>query len=351
MAPRTVSIPELLTVSAGCLKSVDQLLQGSDLDLRLVCVGTGPGPSARFASRAVQTLEEGGARVVIAPDLTGRLDQAADLAARVINEEISLLVAVGGGRVIDTVKLAASRTGTPFVAIPTTIAHDGISSPVASLQPASGARQSYAAAMPAGIVVDIDVIGSAPPRTLRAGVGDLMSNLTASLDWKQAEELGLARYDAFASMIAESAAQPLFDVEDLDAESSHELIAKGLLMSGLAMAAAGTSRPCSGAEHLISHSLDQIRGSDSAMHGEQVAIGTLLAARAHGAPIRNSLMMLFRRLGLPTSPADLGLSEDEFITAIQAAPATRPERFTVLTSVLEEGWDLPALVREAFLPV
>ena len=77
----------------------------------------------------------------------------------------------------------------------------------------------------------------------------------------------------------------MLDLEDLARRESHESLAKGLLLSGLAMAAAGTSRPCSGAEHLISHSLDRLLGERAAMHGEQVALGCLFAAAAHDSPL------------------------------------------------------------------
>jgi glycerol-1-phosphate dehydrogenase [NAD(P)+] len=63
--------------------------------------------------------------------------------------------------------------GADFVTVPTTLAHDGISSPVASLD-TNGRKVFHAAATPTGIVVDTRIIWSAPPRTLRAGVGDLV---------------------------------------------------------------------------------------------------------------------------------------------------------------------------------
>jgi len=335
MRQRTIEIPRLMHVGPDCLTDLAELL--ADFDTNRVCVGSGDGPSLAFAEDVVRGLDKAGVEVVHRSGLVGRLDQAAELAARVIKEDVSLLVAVGGGRVIDTVKLAAARTGTDFVSAPTTISHDGISSPVASLVPKGGHRRSYAATMPAAIVVDLAVISSAPPRTLRAGAGDLVSNLTALLDWRLADRRGEDTFDAFAAMIAESAALPLLQLEDLSDPASHELLAKGLLLSGLAMAAAGTSRPCSGAEHLISHSLDALLGDASAMHGEQVALGTLFSAAAHETPLLGSLSRLYERIGLPRRPADLDISREDLERAIEAAPATRSERYTILTEILAEG--------------
>ncbi|MDQ2621701.1 MAG: iron-containing alcohol dehydrogenase family protein, partial [Actinomycetota bacterium] len=330
-----IEIPQLMRVSPGCLTDLSHLL--SDFDLSRVCVGSGDGPSVAFADAAARSLRANGHEVVRQAGLAGTLDQAAGLAARVIREEITLLVAVGGGRVIDTVKLAAARTGTAFVSAPTTISHDGISSPVASLVPEGGHRTSYAASMPAAILVDLDVIASAPPRTLRAGAGDLISNLTALLDWQLADSCGRDRFDPFAAMIAESASRPLLQIRGLDDPDVHELLAKGLLQSGLAMAAAGTSRPCSGAEHLISHSLDAGLAADRALHGEQVALGSLFSAAAHGSELLPALRDLYRRIGLPCCPEDLGLSQTELEQAIRSAPSSRPERYTILTELVANG--------------
>jgi glycerol-1-phosphate dehydrogenase [NAD(P)+] len=346
MNSRTIAIPRLLHVGEDCLDGVARLLAGHGFDTTSVCVGSGCGPSGAAARRVADGLRRAGVDVVQRDGLAGRLDQAADLAALVIHESVSLVVAVGGGRAIDTAKLAAARTGTDFVSIPTTIAHDGISSPVASLLIGDGTRSSFAAAMPSGIIVDIGVIGSAPPRTLRAGAGDLASNLTAALDWQLADAAGLDRFDAFSAMIAGNAARPVLDLPDLESRESHEILANGLLLSGLAMAAAGTSRPCSGAEHLVSHSLDVLLGSKAALHGEQVALGCLVSAAAHRSPLLDTLHELFARLGLPRHPADLGIDDGLMREAIARAPATRPDRHTILSGL--DGAAVAAVVQRAF---
>jgi glycerol-1-phosphate dehydrogenase [NAD(P)+] len=345
---RTIAIPRLLHVGEDCLAAVGRLLAGQAFDTTRVCVGSGAGPSGAPAARVAAGLRAAGVDVVERGGLAGRLDQAAELAALVIHEGVSLVVAVGGGRAIDTAKLAAARTGTDFLSIPTTIAHDGISSPVASLVAGDGTRKSFAAAMPSGIIVDIGVIGSAPPQTLRAGAGDLASNLTALLDWQLADDAGLDRFDAFSAMIARNAARPVLDLPDLESRESHEILANGLVLSGLAMAAAGTSRPCSGAEHLVSHSLDLLLGQRAAMHGEQVALGCLVSAAAHGSPLLDTLRALFARLGLPRRPADLGIDDDLMHEAILRAPDTRPERHTILSGLVDDDDAVATVVQRAF---
>jgi glycerol-1-phosphate dehydrogenase [NAD(P)+] len=97
------------------------------------------------------------------------------------------------------------------------------------------------------------------------------------------------------------------------------------------MAVAGTSRPCSGACHEISHAIDMVLPEKSAPHGEQVAVGALFATYLRGANAEfNQLHDALFRHGLPTSPKDLGLSTEQFAQAVAFAPQTRPDRFTIL---------------------
>ena len=345
---RQISIPRLLHVGKGSLRDVGPLLAAHGFDLSRVLVGCGPGPSRAIADGVVKGLRRAGVDVVECTHLVGRLEQAAAAAATIIEEGVTVAVAVGGGRVIDPIKLAAARTGIDFVSLPTTISNDGISSPVASLIGRDGVRASHAAQMPCGIIVDVGAIGSAPAATIRAGVGDLVSNLTACLDWRLADAQGHERFDAFSAMIAESAARPGLDLRELGSAESHEVLAQGLLLSGLAMATADTSRPCSGSEHLISHALDQELGHRAALHGEQVALGTLIAAAAHESPLLIAFQRLFARVGLPLGPRAIGMSREQLADAVLMAPEVRPDRWTILSDRFRTPGEIDDLLDEAF---
>jgi glycerol-1-phosphate dehydrogenase [NAD(P)+] len=323
---RRLAVPQLLHVSATGFAQLPELLfRHGDPGQTLVV--SGPGPSAKFGGEAFADLTAAGLTGLHHVVQGGTVKEAAELAAFCITSEVDLVVAVGGGRVIDTVKYAAARTRTPVMAVPTTLAHDGISSPVASLTDAHGVKRSLRAVMPSGVIVDTSVIASSPRRTSRAGLGDLISNLLA---------------------ISESAARPGLDIEDLDDPTSIDVLAKGLVMSGLAMATAGTSRPCSGAEHLISHALDQTLGSRAALHGEQVALGCLVAGVAHGQYLPQ-IRGLFARVGLPRHPREVGITYDEMRAAVQLAPSMRPERYTILSTMSLSHRVIDDLLAEAFV--
>jgi glycerol-1-phosphate dehydrogenase [NAD(P)+] len=331
-APRVVAIPRVLDVTPGALGALGETLRRAEFPLERVLLVQGRGPSARLAEAARRSLKGAGARLDVCYGLQGTHEEAEAL-GRKAAERTTLVVGVGGGRVIDVAKVVALRSGRDVVSVPTSIASDGICSPIASLKDPSGRRESVPARMPAGIVLDSDVVASAPHETRTAGLGDLLSNLVASLDWRLAGDRQAEDYDPYSAMIAESAARPALALPDLCGAGALDVLAKGLILSGLAMATAGTSRPCSGSEHLISHSLDDLLGPDARLHGRQVALGALIAATAHGSDLTVALRAVFGRCGLPTRPEDLGLPVELLVDAVQRAPDMRPGRYTILSEV------------------
>jgi glycerol-1-phosphate dehydrogenase [NAD(P)+] len=94
------------------------------------------------------------------------------------------------------------------------------------------------------------------------------------------------------------------------------------------MICAGTSRPASGAEHEISHAIDQLHGG-RALHGAQVAFGAIVSVALYGEDT-DTFRARLRRLGLPQHPSELGLTPEEVVVVLLEAPETRAGRFTVL---------------------
>jgi glycerol-1-phosphate dehydrogenase [NAD(P)+] len=346
VATRTISIPALLDIRPGALGGLPRVL-ASAFDASRVLVASGTTASLESAARVIEGLRGLGLEVV-AHEGVGGTTKAADEVQQLLGEVTpTLVVAVGGGRAIDAAKLAAARTGTPFVAVPTALSHDGMASPVASLVGDDGVRRSLASGMPAGVVIDLEVVGGAPEEFVRAGIGDLVSNLTAVADWRLAADAGHEPFDEFAASIALQSALPVLGVGWPLDPGDLQLVARGLVMSGLAMEVAGSSRPCSGAEHLISHALDQLLGPQAHAHGEQVALGVLVVAQPSGVdPAR--VRALYDRIGLPTSLAGFGVDRDTVAEAIRTAPSTRPGRITVLDRLDRSDAGIEHLLDQAF---
>ena len=106
------------------------------------------------------------------------------------------------------------------------------------------------------------------------------------------------------------------------------ILLEALISCGVAMSIAGSSRPCSGSEHLFSHALDMVKSS-KAMHGEQCGVGAIIMAQLYGANWKR-LRDTLRNLGAPTTAAELGVTNDDIIKALELAATIRPDRYTIL---------------------
>ena len=238
-------------------------------------------------------------------------------------------VGAGGGSVIDVAKLAAFEHGPAFISLPTSASHDGICSGRASIKETRGSV-SMEAKPPAAIVADTEVISKAPFRMLAAGCADVISNLTAVLDWKLAHRLKAEEYSSFAAVLAKTAADQIMENRAVirpGIEEAAWLVVKSLVVSGVSMAVAGNSRPASGAEHMFGHAIDRI--APGPMHGETVGVGTILMMQLHGGDwesIRDAL----HEIGAPTTAKELGVSPKKMIEALTTCHSLRPDRYTVL---------------------
>jgi len=242
----------------------------------------------------------------------------------------SWYVGAGGGSVIDVAKLAAFEHGPAFLSVPTSASHDGICSGRASIKETRGSV-SMEAKPPAAIIADTDVISKAPYRMLAAGCADVISNLTAVLDWELAYRLKAEEYSSFAAVLSKSAADLIMDNAHLikpGIEEATWLVVKSLVVSGVSMAVAGSSRPASGAEHMLGHALDRV-APGAAMHGEEVGVGTIIMMHLHGGDwqyVRDCL----RKIGAPTTAKELGIPKAKFLSALTTCHTLRPERYTIL---------------------
>jgi glycerol-1-phosphate dehydrogenase [NAD(P)+] len=264
--------------------------------------------------------------------------------------DADVAVAVGGGRTIDVAKAACELVQLPVVVVPTQLTADGIASPVSVIRAHSGDVESGRARLPIGVVVDLDFVARSAPERLRAGLGDLVANACAVRDWRLAAAAGKDTVDDFAALLAQSASE-LADGTDVRSlgrgtptPALLERLLDGLVMSGIAMEIAGSSRPCSGSEHLVSHAIDRLYPG-TAQHGEQVAFGTLVCTRLQGEDWR-SLKEFLAGAGLAGAVGGFGLSRQQLAAAVREAPSTRPGRYTVLDEVALDERNLVALVEE-----
>ena len=324
---RMVGTPLAVDIWPGAVGALAPLLA----DRRIssgghVAVAVGPGQGEEIAS--VLRPQLGNAEIWTVEG--GSVDAAYGLAKRLREGFYDALVGIGGGRTIDVAKHAASLSGLPVVTVATSLAHDGIASPVASLEE-GGRKSSYGVQMPIAVVVDLDYVRRSEPEMRRSGIGDVISNLGAVADWRLAERERGETVDGLALTFARTAAMAIVHRRDtIDDDAFLVALAEALVFGGMAMAAAGTSRPCSGGDHEILHAIDHLFPG-TATHGELAGAASLFTAfLREDEPMIRELDACLTHHGLPRTPSELGLTEAQFSEAVHYAPRTRPDRYTIL---------------------
>lgn len=336
---RMVGTPLTIDIGPGAVAGLAPLLADHRISAGghvAVVVGPGLGEeiaaalSPQLANAELWTAHEGG------------IEAAAELARRLRQGFYDAIVGIGGGRTLDMAKYAASLSGLPMVAVATSLAHDGIASPVASLEE-GGRKSSFGVQMPIAVVVDLDYVRRSEPGMRRSGIGDVISNLSAIADWRLAGAKRGEPVDGVAVTFARTAATSvLLRGDGIDDEPFLIALAEALVLSGLAMATAGSSRPCSGSDHEILHAIDHLFPG-TAHHGELAGAASLFTSFLRGdEPMTRAIDACLCRHGLPRTPADLGLTSEQFAQAVDHAPKTRPGRYTVLEHLALDG----AAVRE-----
>ena len=200
--------------------------------------------------------------------------------------DVGIIVCVGSGTLNDLTKLAASARGIPSLCVATAPSMNGYPSAIAAIS-RGGIKLTEPCEPPVAIVCDRGILAAAPAPMIQAGLGDLLSKSTSSADWLMAHLVCGEYYcERPVAVVAQAEAQCAAQAAAIGRcePEAVERLAAGLIQSGISMAMAGSSSPASGGEHLISHYWDmtaEARGRAPDLHGRQVAVATVLAARLY----------------------------------------------------------------------
>ncbi|WP_405915510.1 iron-containing alcohol dehydrogenase family protein [Streptomyces sp. NBC_00728] len=325
---RLIPSPVVVDIRPGALDDLANVLSDERISHSgKLAIAVSNGSGARLRDRIAPALpgadwyEVGG----------GTLDDAIRLADAMKSGHYDAVVGLGGGKIIDCAKFAAARVGLPLVAVPTNLAHDGLCSPVATLDNDAG-RGSYGVPNPIAVLIDLDVIREAPVRFVRAGIGDAVSNINAIADWELANRVKGEKIDGLAAAMARQAGEAVLRHPGGIGDNDFlQVLAEALVLTGIAMSISGDSRPASGSCHEINHAFDLLFPQRAASHGEQCGLGAAFAMYMRGAHEEAAFMAeVLRRHGLPVLPEEIGFTVDEFVQVVEFAPQTRPGRYTIL---------------------
>ena len=323
----SISIPVILKIGKGALGCLGPTLK--EENLTEVVIFFGNGLIDLFGRKVMESMKEAGVTVLEYQELdTVAIEEIIPLAFAIPNKA-KAVVSIGGGKVIDAGKYAAFLRGIPFISVPTSSSSDGFSSASASLL-VGGKRNSVPAKLAYGIVVDTEVIRTAPVKFIYSGIGDMVAKITSLYDWVYEAQQGAAVLNDFAVMVAKKAVNSFVRTpfESITDEVFLKELLDSLAMSGIANEIAGSSAPTSGSEHLISHALDKFLEVPQ-LHGIQVGIATYIMAKVQDHRYVR-VQKIFNDTGFWDYVETLQMKQSDFLKAIDMAPSMKPHRHTYL---------------------
>lgn len=323
-----IKIPSLLRIKPDALHKLGKYVrQGS---FTKVAVFWGVNTKNLFSNIIDVSFASSGIEVVYEEEVLSNDIDAAFVSSKKLPFATELVIAVGGGMAVDYCKYVAFSRQLQMLAVPTLISNDAFASAISSLL-IDGVRKSVKTTVPNGVIIDTAVISNAPRQFIYSGMGDLFCKTTAVFDWKLAYKRTGEPVNDFAATVAAKAADTFsyYNPKDCADVEFIGIIASSLLMTGVAMIIANSSRPASGAEHLISHAYDQISQKPS-LHGLQVgvaALGTAFLQQFTFERVKKDIL----ESGFFSFMSENPLNRAEFMGAIRLAPELKENFYTVLS--------------------
>ncbi|MDH5703562.1 MAG: sn-glycerol-1-phosphate dehydrogenase [Aigarchaeota archaeon] len=332
MSAHEMRLPDTITIGRGLREMAAELVSRACFGKNVV-LATSKTPYQLIGSAIANSLERRRIELECHYVEHARVSDVQELEDMVDPEVCGAIVGVGGGRVLDVAKMASNNSAVNFVSVPTTASHDGIASQMASIK---GLGTAFSAVLrpPFAVVADMEVIEKAPFRYTASGCGDLIAKYTSVRDWRLGHRRTGEHFGEYAASLAQLSAEIAMrrsrSIGAGDPDSLRTVV-EALISSGVAMSIEGTSRPCSGSEHLISHALGRLV-ENPPLHGECCGVATIVMALLHKANWKRVRRAL-SEIGAPTDIHRLGVDRETFIEAMLMAPRIRPQRYTILSEL------------------
>ncbi len=241
------------------------------------------------------------------------------LSAAIAQARADVLVGMGGGKTIDTAKIAADRAGLPVIVVPTIASTDAPTSGCAVIytEDAVFVAVCYQRLNPAVVLVDVGIIAAAPTRFLVAGMGDALSTWFEARSCERtrspnecgghgtAAGFAIARL-CYETLLSHGAAARLANDRHLVTPALDRIVEANTLLSGIGFESAGLATA-----HSVHNGFTALAETHSSYHGEKVAFGVLTGLQLTDAPADEvaTVYSFCEEVGLPTTLADVGLGE------------------------------------------
>ncbi len=282
--------------------------------------------------------------------------ELARVAASLREKHVDVVVGMGGGKTIDTAKIAADRARMPVLVVPTIASTDAPCSGCAVLYSEQGVFETvlYQNANPAAVLVDPGIIARAPVRFLVAGMGDALAPWfeAKSCHATQAENecgglstltgLTLAKL-CYDTLLQYGATAKLAAALRISTPALEHIVEANILLSGIGFESGGLA-----SAHAIHNGLTALDETHAYYHGEKVAFGVLAGLHLTDAPPDEAatVFAFCEDVGLPTTLADLGLGKVDRTRLMRVAEQACAPGASIHP---EAGTITPAAVLQAML--
>lgn len=198
--------------------------------------------------------------------------------------DASLIIGIGSGVIQDLCKYVSSVKSIPYIIVATAPSMDGYASDGAAMI-TGGMKVTYKATVPLAIIAEPKTLKDAPFDMIQAGYGDIIGKYSALNDWELSKVIN---GEYFCKFIYDTVLDTVKEVESCasglvnrDEESVKKLM-EALVLVGIMMSFAGSSRPASGSEHHMAHYFEITGILDNKPyfpHGIDVGYSTVITAK------------------------------------------------------------------------
>ena len=270
-----------------------------------------------------------------------------------VDPSYEFILAVGSGVINDMSRTVAYRIGVPYAIVGTAASMDGYASTISPTF-IDGQKFSVPGSIAKIIVGDLDVLEHAPEIMIKAGFGDVLGKIIAHADWDLAHiKTGEHICETCKKIVMNAYDKCVANIDGITKSSPEAVKAvfEALVLSGMAIGLYGDSRPASGSEHMFGHYWDIVAINDNRshpLHGISVGVGTYVSALIYeelsddlpegiSYPEADDIKAMLDKIGAPVSPAELGLSQEEFRNSVYDAWQNKPEKYTILHLMRDLG--------------
>jgi len=255
------------------------------------------------------------------------INQLCDLGKQ---SEVDFIIALGGGKTIDTAKAVADKLKVQVAVLPTTASTDAPCSALSVIYTPEGEFEQYSFydKNPTIVLVDTSVVVKAPARFLAAGIGDALATNVEARQCRNSPNFGGLLPTDLSEAIGRKCEEILFKYGKQAYEANkaqavtpafEAVVEANTLLSGLGFESGGLA-----AAHAIHNGFTAIEAMHGLMHGEKVAFGIVCQLILDGASTEelDRYIGLMLSVDLPVSFEQLGIpnvTDEELRKVAQAA--------------------------------